>query len=57
MAAQVGTIQIPLYTRFGDDEHEVGILTLPVTVTLDPLPSGDATAVLRVDLSGLAREI
>lgn len=56
MASQVGTIQIPLFTRFGDTEHEVGILSLPVTVTLEPGAAADATAVLNVDLSGLARE-
>jgi hypothetical protein len=50
MADSLGTIRVPLYTRFGEEEYEVGTLILPVKFELRT-DGVDAIVDVTVDLT------
>lgn len=55
--AEIGSITIPLFTRFGEQEHHVGELVIPVTFSLhEPVADAIVSANLHLDLGKVSGE-
>lgn len=48
MAEPAGGITLPIYTRLGDREYELGELTIPISTRLEADDDGSPIMVVRV---------